>query len=464
MPPPPPLRDRVTPRAPWLDPNLANAMESDGSERLTPGAPTNAPDRLTIWVPTETTYLSLGEQAGTLHERGIHGHTDHHIHFFTTKTSVLMGEGCGMFGGHAGYTMVTSENAYHHADLQHVFHSRDQDVLVRTASDKTAVLQSDTGATEVAANRNVTFTGGEKIFITAGSFTPVTTTYDVDWARVSHEKGLSSHLSKVVKVASMFQSAGKLVAGLLGSFLKCVEGEASWIGGGSMALAKAAVSTAKLVVAASGFGTTPKSIAVSGDVGVGLTGLNVALFGPMSASVASLGGASLISGTVEFKGWGLGGVWSGLDATLTSNNEVGVASPFGKVSFDASSTASFVSDGSVRIWGQEKVSLRSGQSVVAAYGANQAYVGAGGGYGLLVDAKKVGIGKMTAAKDFAAPGLDSEHAIVVSNENVVGRFGKTAKVHANGRDTRVDLQVDKKHYVRVSSEGVRVQGTEIFLD
>jgi hypothetical protein len=465
----PPLRERASPLriAPWIDPNRQRTMDSgaDGHLCVAPGEPTTGPNRLTIMVPTEATFLNIGQANGEprFNERGIDGYTNNHIHFWTTRTVVMLGHQCHVLPGHVGYSMVTTDNAYHHADRQNCTISKTNEVLLRAASSKTAVLQSDRGTTEVAAGDAVTVTAKNRVFITAGTYSPTTTTYDVPWAKQSHQAGLTAALEHVGRLANISQMAVATVGGFAASLLRCLEGEAGTATILSAALGKLVANAAKTVAVGAGFVDSPNSIKVSGDRAVGLTAGKAELTGDKIAVVGTMGGASIIGATAEVKGWAMGGVWAGLAATLASKKIVKVSSPLGSVYFHAGGVASFASHKEMLIFGNDKVSMRSSISTAAVYGEHQAYVGAGDGYGVVVDHKKAALGKVANAKDFGHAHVELKHAVHVTKDKVMAQFGDDTMLHVSARKT-VLLKADNDHFVKVSESGVHVKGKEIHIE
>jgi hypothetical protein len=450
----------------------------------------------------------LGQAQSPHHERGIDGYTDRHIHFHTPTTTVMMGKDCQLLPGHVGYSMVTKDNAYHHADLQSCFISETSEMVLRTAGARgavaravaavadvvggaslgvaaanvlasgngNAVLQSDTGTAEIAAGRCVDITAENTVYITAGGgYSAYTGTYDTAWQNASRDGGLTTHVSHWATLLYCAQVAGVTIAGFESSRRQCKDGSSS-IGVELMqAVPKGAAAVLNIMACAAALGDSPDAIKVSADRGIGIASQKTVMFGHILSCLTTLGGATLAAATAEIKGWAMATVWAGHTATLCSSNISKVSSPFGTVLFDATRTASFTTDKELLVGAKGNVSLRTDGNTVALYGGEKAYVGSapppGGhgpaaptpGYGLFVDTKSVAIGKMNAATDFTDPKLDLKYALVVKQGTVHARYGDDAMLHVSDRKT-VILKRDNKHFVKVSSKGVLVKGEEIHLD
>jgi hypothetical protein len=451
--------------APWIDPNRQLTMDTGPEACVAPGTPTTGPNRLTIWVPTESTYLNIGQAnaAPRFNERGIDGYTDNHIHFWTTKTVVMMGHQCQVLPGHVGFSMVTTDNAYHHADDQNCTISKTNDVLLRAASAKTAVLQSDSGRTEVAAGHDVTVTAKNRIYITAGSYSPTTTTYDVAWAKQSHDFGLTQAAEGAARIADIALMGIAALAGFGASALRCLDGEAGTATTLTAALAKSVLTVTKAYSAAQSFFDSPGSIKVNGDLAVGLNAGKAELTGDKIAVVGTMGGASISGLTAEVKGWAFGGVWAGLNASLQSKKVVKIASTLGSTYVEAGGEANFASHKEMLIYGDDKASIRAPHGTMALYGGHKAYVGSGGGFGLLAEGKQIAMGKLSHAKEFGHAHVEMDHALHVKQGRVMAQFGSDTMLLVNDRKT-VILKADNKHFVKVSDKGVLVSGDEIHVE
>lgn len=435
--------------------------------RIAVATPTSGPHRLTIWVPTESTYLNLGQKAGSLLERGIDGFTDTHIHFWTTHTEVMMGQDCKILAGHVGYSMVTRENAYHHADKQNAFISKTNQVAIRTASAGHAVLQSDAGTTEVMGYAGVTVTAKNSVYISAGSYSPQKTTYDQAWTPVSRDGGITAAVSSAATWAYIGQVAGVTLAGFHSSVMQCKNGDSGWIPELSQAAVKTGLAIANIAACVAGMQDSPKAVRMTGGLGIGFAGMKTVMFGQILSCLTSVGGSSAVGTTAELKGWLMASVWGGVTATLGSQKVTKIHSPFGRVLIDATTTASCASDKEMLICGGKNASMRS-DGFATLYGGHKVYMGSGGGYGLLVDGKSAAFGKVTNAKDLGHATIDEDYAVKVvagkgSPGMVTANFGTKSKLRV-GHKENVWLKADPKHYVWVSKKGVLVKGKEIHIE
>jgi len=456
---------------PWRDPDVRRTIETDVCRHVPPADPTNEPNRLTIWVPTETTYLNLGQAFPSVHERGIDGHTDRHIHFYTPKTTVMMGKDCQLLPHHVGYSMVTSENAYQHADLQNCYVSKTNQIALRTAGamggegvgNGNAVLQSDSGTTEIAAGESVAITAENTVYISAGcGYSPCTNTYDQPWVNATRDGSLSSHTSTAATYAYCGQVALVTIGGFTSSIRQCVTGTSKWLPETMQAVPKAAAAYLNIAACMAALGDSPDSIRMTADSGVVFGAAKSIMFGEILSCMTTLGGASIVAPTAELKAWALATVWGGVTATMASKKVCKISSPLGKVVFDATTTASFASHGEMLVFGHDQVSMRA-DGTAALYGGKQAYVGSGGGFGLFADGKSVAFGKMNDAKSFGHPGLDEKHALLVKKGTVHLRHGDDPMLHVSDRKTTI-LKRNNKNFVKVSSKGVLVKGDEIHIE
>jgi len=439
-------------------------METDQRRCPAPASPTAGPNRLTIWVPSETTYLNLGQAFPSFHERGIDGHTDRHVHFYTPKTTVMMGKDCQILPGHVGYSMVTHDYSYQHADEQHCFVSKTNQVALRTAGPKgNAVLQSDRGTTEVAAGKSVVINAENSVHITAGcGYSPCTNTYDQSWVNATRDGGITAHLSAASTCIYCTQVAATNVAEFVSSVIECKYGDAHWAPTRMLATPKAAASVGNIAACIASLGVSPDSIRMTADFGVCFGGGKSIMFGEILSCRNTMGGASIVGTTAELKAWTLATVWGGLTATMSSKNKCKISSTLGKTLFSAKANASFASDDEMLVFGNKEASLRAG-GTAALYGGKQAYVGAKP-FGLVAKGDSVAFGKVGNGEKFDAPALDAKHALTVKEGSVQARRGDDAMLYVIGDRKTVILKQDNDNLVRVSDKGVVVKGKEIHIE
>jgi hypothetical protein len=428
------------------DPWLANTVEIEyGVVDL--ANPTHDPNRMTLHVPTETTVLSIGAPSPTWKtDQGIVGYSDNHVHFETKvndKTVVSLGSpattaGIRGHGGHApvsteGYSMVTTQNAWHESNGQHYLLSHEEDISIRTlGAGKRAVVQADQGFVDVNGGEEVTLSAaGVAVGAAEGvGFEPVP--YDGHfsgkppksaWAKYSklgmdmigavfsaHDLGLKAHKTYKKGFPKKWSEREFL-------FFDTVK----WLGDA----AKFAMSVNKIKKVFADAPTPPGCIKIGAEKHVtAVAGADVSFSGLMGASLASTGATSIAAGLMAtLKGTLFAGVGSVL-TSIKAQKKLEVASTWGDVAFSAKQNVEFTADehfvaaavGDAQINGKKHLLFG---------GEKRTFIGAEPGWGALFDDKGVAFGKAAGLATLTSATIEATQSIRIDPDKieVVGTDG-----------------------------------------
>lgn len=434
-------RVEVLESTPWLDPDTAGMMSADSPKPAGPGSP---PNRLTIYVPWAQNLWTIAnfgaEHAEQPFGNGIFMRTKEHIQWQTTEAFVTMGgnsshisapEGAdGCPGNNWGYSLVTSRNAYLHADGQHLLRSLTDNMVLRTKGEgRWAVLQSNDGIAEVNSGMHVGINSSKKIFISAKvGFTPDDQTYNEDcganWPEQSHSKGFSYAMKAIAKLSMIALTGAKTVKACKKAHKEAQKKFKGWeMVAASPTGVKALLNAAKMVAGASSLYTGDESIKSASYCGTSLWGnMNAGLFGHLCAGIGTLGMASIGGATADVKGYATAGVWGGSKCVIAGHaKSAGIQSHLHKVVMHSEGDVSFVSDADLICHSTTKsVSLR-GEQKASLYGKNRVYVGAAG-FGIVATSQRIDMAKINNHDNFKTAAQIDNHRISVTKNGVEARW------------------------------------------
>ena len=232
------LPDLVVPKGSYVvDPVLADDLKK-GYAIVACANPTHDPDRMTMYVPSEHTVLSLGAPspaAAWNTDIGITGYSDSHIHFETKKnhkTIVSLGTSAKTAAIHGhdkkvpskskGYAMVTDKLAWHQSTGQHYIISQDGDVSIRSKGTGTrAVVQADFGHVDLNDDEEVTLSSTAVGIGAALSFDVQDTTWAKSWQGKSPTFTFTERVSTVVDCFSALNALTDLLITVIAKERTC---------------------------------------------------------------------------------------------------------------------------------------------------------------------------------------------------------------------------------------------------
>jgi hypothetical protein len=421
------------------DPALADSVEIEyGVVDL--AHPTHDPNRVTIHVPTEKTVLSLGAASDRWKtDIGITGYTDNHVHFETKasdKTIVSLGGPATTTSteGHSeevakesdGYSMVTSERAWHESNGQHYLLSQEQDISMLTlGSGKRTVVQADAGYVDVNGKEEVNLSGGGVAIGGSSHLTIEDILYDKHFSG----KSPTSASAKVAKtgmdlIGAVFsahdlglkaqKTAKKQKAGKLKKNEFFYADVVKWLTDS----AKFAMSVNKIKKVFAHAASPPGCVklAAEQDVG-GLAGTGASFSGAMGASIASTGATTISAGmTASLKGTLFAGV-GGILTTLKGQKKIEVSSTWGDVVFSAKKNVEFTSNDELIAASSEDAQVTGKKHLLFGAGKH-AFIGAEPGWGALFDAKGVALGKASGLGDLKAAKVEASPAIRIDSGKI----------------------------------------------
>ena len=431
----------VAPTSYVVDPVLANVVETEYS-RVTCANPTSDPNRMTIHVPTDHTVLSIGAASSRWHtDLGIVGYADHHVHFETktqdmtvvslgepATTSSITGHGGDAPVSTQGYSMVTSQLAWHQARGQHYLLSQEQDISLRTmGSGKRVVVQADDGYVDLNGGKEVSLKGEAVAIGGASSIATPDVTYGAPWtgqsvssATAKYAKLAASGISALMSAHDLGLKAFKTGKKALEKKLKVTDflfaDVIKWIGDAI----KFGLSIDKIIGVFTHASSPPGCVKLGAEKDiVGLAGSDIALCGFKGASLGSIGstavGASVMA---SLKGVAFAGVGSVL-TSVKAVKKMEVSSSWGDVVFSAKKNVEFTADTELVCGGEDLVQVVGEDSVLCGAG-KRAWLGteAGGGWGMLMDDKGIAFGKATSADKMKSAGIADSPAIRIDSGKI----------------------------------------------
>jgi hypothetical protein len=459
------------------DPNFADVVD-EGAAPVANGRPTSGPNRFTAHVPTETSVLSLGAANATpwKTDLGITGYTDSHIHFETksvARTVMSLGgpatkatlEGDGNKASeseagsapegeksapegaskHAptssnGYSMVTEQNAWHDAQLQHYLLSVAHDAALRTKGPgKRAVLQSDAGTVDINGGLEVNVAAGGVLIGASPDVEIKTTAEEVGYTKPwkgEPPKSLAATLSgaantfvgMAVNVHNLYTSFShtwkKPTPGSILDHLDHYADVVEWLADG----AETVRALGELYEVMFGEEATEGSVKIGAEEDIGIAaGKSVSLFGALGASLSSTVWTSVSAiGSAALKATLFAGMTGGY-ASVKGYKKVELSSDLGNAEFNADTKLAVKSDkGDFIAVGKTHAQLSSAGSAYFT-GTTSAWIGvsAGGGWGLACKNTEMEIGKATSADQMLAAAVDAGRSIKVFDNGFLLTSGST---------------------------------------
>lgn len=451
---------------PWVDPAIASKIETERGENTPVAQPGKGPHRLTITVPEEKTTLHLGAPGKKL-DVGIVGETKHHIHFETTATApTFINLGCkqenvklsagAVPGSSVGYSMVTSEVAYQHADASIIINAEQEDLIARSKQ-KNAFLQSDEGTTEVNSGASVALHGGESVYISATDFDPATSTYEAGFATNSTAASQLAAQEGATKYLTLAQGIVEVAAAVLRTIQEAVARRGVTRSSAWSNAVAAAPGAVKVGAAVAGLysGTKKHNMRMAAQHSVCLHGTVASALGVTFASLAG-GYASIMGACADVKALTFASITAGGAANLCGGQSTSVVSVGRDVTIDSAKKTSVFSDGPVRAFATEGASMRGGQ--VALHGKTRAYVGNSSGWGLVAAKSFVFFGKVSSPDRFGSAQYTLSHGVHIRNFVRVRKGRNWLMLDPKKEAT---LKTAGKARVRVVKRTVKVRGNRI---
>jgi hypothetical protein len=469
----PSLRERIATLKRELgltDPNIGNAFESDLDP--VPVAPTAPrPNRLTAIVPADHAEMNLGEAfkgRPQLDDPGICFRSDTHIDFRTTagqRTNVTLGgpatrsektwDGDNLPRATVGYGMGTQSVAYRHAAHRVYVLSDAGDLIVRAASDRTAVLQAKVGHTLVNAGSDVSITSGDTVVIGAGPCHLATPAWSAGWPTDATFATLSACGTALGAFAA---AAGSAQATLSGQKLHV--NEAKKFEPGTTPQHVPLPTFQKVAAALGGLAHATwlagKNVRIHGPSIVHAAGhANAGMWGNLSANI--IGGliGVAMGFTADLKGSLHAGVFAGKEAGVASLKRVVVKAVCDAITCYGDHEVAIASNKVTSIESKGGVQLNSDKEA-AVYGKSAAYV-LSEDHGLRCSPTFVTIARVDSRRKLFDNAEKDTYLTV--NDNWI-----EAQKMADGSRLRLDknkvahLEFDKSTAVDVSTERVLWQG------
>ena len=467
-----------------VDPALTDAVDL-AYDKTPLHSPTADPNRYTIHVPTETTRLSLGQKSSRWNtDIGVTGYTDSHIHFETKandKTIVSLGGPATTTAipGHdprvsaqtQGYSMVTAQNAWHEATLQHHLLSRAEDMSLRTiGGNKRAVIQADHGKVDINGGEQVNVSGGG-VSIAAGELEVEEKGYDQPWEGTRPHSSAAPGIQIAAAVAAALSAVGDVIINT--PRLKYQEGMFAGAPFGAADKHKRKINTALMVAALSKVAglisaptSPPKCVKLDAPETIGaMAGNEIGIFGTMGASLGAALWASVTSGiSASLTGTVFAGV-GGMFASMKGYRKVEVGSDWGKVFIGAQKEIHLEGEDSLTAGADDvaHVASPSGEGHALFGGGKKVWMGttAGGGWGLLLDDEGLALGAATGAAEMETAKIKPAPSLRLTADKIEFKT-KAAWMTLSG-DTCVIATKDKKIRLESTSGPVTVNGSKILL-
>jgi hypothetical protein len=463
------------------------------TERTAPASPTGGPNRLTFFVPTEHTILSLGQGCSErINDYGLTGSSDRHVHFQVTSdvaTVVSLGDpatSCCNSNFHGdnliselsyGYAMLTAGNAWHEAQGWHTVMSVTKDAaIVAEAAGRRAVLQATNGIVDINAAQHVSIaTDGVSICAKPGLLYE-NPNYDTDWTGTAGKSTVAQFGRAAAMVGDAIMVLSDYVFGFKKNFMKGEDGKRGWKTDDAHVAdaVKWALDGAKQVLAAGKmkklFSEDPSAppsggsvkVSAANDVGI-VAGGHASLFGQMTVGVSSALSASLFSILLtSVKGLVFAGL-SGAYASVKGIRQVKIGADAGKVAIGAATDVAIDAHGNVRVTAKRTVQLNADKGVYV-HGQSSATVsaGPGDGFSLFVAPDTLQIGRASQVHQFDA---------TKNQQGEIIEFKKDTHIDVVFKDTSVFLQqsllkLESPEIKLLAKSGgnVTVNGAKILLE
>ncbi|MDC0741593.1 hypothetical protein [Polyangium mundeleinium] len=478
------------------DPVLTGNIETDLSGDA-PATPTDGPNRYTIYVPTDNATLSLGEagpEKTRIHERGITGRTDTHVHFHVTKhapTVLSLGGPATAFVSDEeaipshdpkvpkqshGYSMVTSRSAWHDAQDQNYIVSRSCDVVLRAAGNAnvTNLVQADLGTVVVSAGRAIRVgTKGTVSIVADKAVNMEDPAYEVAVAgavRETCDRGFETDW--IAYVDNLQKVILGVVAGIttyraFRTYAKDREAGELWEG--ITGVAKLGIDAYQFVNFANGeVDKLKKKKEETSDVNImaknsaKVLGENVTAHGTMGATLSSSFSVDILGPTTGMKALLFAGIWAGAGTSVEALGNVDVGSALGNVGIEGKKNVDLCSKkASVTAVAAKNVQLGAGEKAML-HGKRQVYCGSGGstGYGLHATADKLHLGRFTAGTNLGSPGPDDDKKVFFDSSRVGIMHGKSSvQVYT----TIIKIEAKSQLMLRSNNHDIQLKGKKIRL-
>jgi hypothetical protein len=464
-----------------VDPALAETLEEEYDLTLL-HSPTGGPNRMTMHVPTETTRLSLGQPSPRWNtDKGITGYTDSHIHFETkvndktvvslgtsATTSDIKGQGDVPPVSTHGYSMVTDQNAWHDARLQHYLISQTADMSLRTAGGgKRAVIQADHGKVDITAAKDINVAGGG-VSIAAGELEVEQKGYGEAW------EGVRPHSSAAgaVQITTAIVGAVSALFDIAFNKARLKYDEGNFVGAkpGFVDANKWKINGALFGLSAANAisliaePTSPAKcvkIAAPDIIGV-MAGNEISIFGMMGASLASALWTTVSAGmSASLKGTVFAGV-GGAFASMKGYRKVEMGSDWGKIFTGAQKGIHLEAEKDVNIKAAN-VAHVAAPAGSAAFGGKKVWMGtpAGPGWGMTLDDQGLAIGQATVGEDLSAAKVEDAPSLRIDATKIEVKTQWTS-VKLEGE--RLTLTAKNKPIrFEGKSSGVTINGAKVLL-
>jgi hypothetical protein len=422
------------------DPGLGGSVETDYG-KVDGSSPTNGPNRMTVHVPTDTTVLSIGAANPTPWKTdiGIVGYSDQHIHFETkandptivslggpATTAAITGHGGVPPKSSSGYSMVTSKNAWHEAQLQHYLLSRESDVSIRSMA-KRAVVQADHGFVDLNAKEVVNVAAGSVAIGASTTIKIVPITYGQNCADVHNDstfaatsKLYADRIGMISATFDLYKKAKKLWPKL--SWNKLKADKAAWLDPVKWSLdaVKWGISAYKaLNLHHDTKGAPDECVKITAQKTVAaFAGEDISLNGTKAASMGGGVGVSVSAMTIATL---KGAAWAGVGSLLTSvrgRRRLELNSPWGEVNLGANTDIGCTADHEFSAAAKRHASVSAGTKLL--FGAStRTFIGAQeGAFGFLLDKEGVAFGGASNVDKMKTATINDTPAIRINTTQI----------------------------------------------
>jgi hypothetical protein len=467
-----------------IDPLLTDAVDV-AYDKTALHATTTDPNRYTIHVPTDTTRLSLGQKSTRWNtDIGITGYTDDHVHFETkehdktivslggpAKTTAIPGHDKKVSSDSHGYSMVTAQNAWHDAKLQHHLLSQTEDMSLRTIGGGVrAVVQADAGKVDINGGVQVNVSGGG-VSIAAGKLAVEKKGYLEPWIGTRHKSSAAGGTRILAAVAAALSAMADLrinkprtkyaPGDLEGSPEDFFDKQKRNINKGL--LAASLFKVGKLIATPS---SPAKCVKLNAEESLtAMAGHDISVFGLMGANLGSALWASVTSGmSASLKGTVFAGVGAAF-ASMKGYRKVEMGSDWGDVFVGAQQEIHVEGHKSVAAGGDvvAHVASPSDEGCTLLGGGTRVWLGtpADGGWGLLLDAEGLALGKATGAEAMDTGKIAEVPALRINDKRISLRTATTMlKLEGNF----CTISASKAHIRFEATSGtVTLSGSKILL-
>ena len=467
-----------------VDPFSSPTVELD-MDLVCTAQPTSGPNRMTLFIPTESTVLSLGQKSPRWNtDVGITGYSDSHIHFEThegpLQTIVSLGgpaTTADVEGWQAkpplsshGYSMVTVANAWHDAMKQHYLLSTTGDVTLRAmAETRRAVLQADQGVADLNGGLEVNLAGAG-VAITAHPGMPFEDiAYTESWGGETPHSVAAKRAGIFNGIVNGLATAHNLWFAAPHTFALHCEGNASAI---IDKLADVAEWAADAWEFRRAYGEVKellaKEEAIEGcikidaeeDFGVS-AGTSVSFFGIHGASLGSTLWSS-VSGIVTA---GLKGtVFAGVAAAYTSlkgYKSIEIGCDHGDTLFEAKKNVKITAKANLIAVGKKRVQVTGEKHAYLGSKAN-VWIGttAGSAWGAQINQGGITIGKANGAGTMMTASVAANRSIkIVENGFTLTSSDTTAEINRQ----HIEIKASQVTF-DTKDEGVKVGGKKVLVD